>query len=70
MVIQKGLVNITINGHQGTWYVIAEGCHKGSKVFLLEHETYGDEAACLIVNSSGHVIMDDVYNGFDDLKYL
>jgi len=62
--------NIKVNGHRGKWYVIAEITWKGEKIFLLEHETYGDEAASLIVNEKLEVILDDVWNGFDDLEYL
>ena len=71
--------HIRIPGHTGTWYVIDHGWYlytpdewtipKTHRIhcFLLEHEEYGDEAACLIVDQSGTVILDDVYNGFDDL---
>lgn len=62
--------NIKIKGHIGTWYVIDEAEWKGEKVFLLEHEIYGDEAACLIVNEKLEIILEDVWNGFDDLEDL
>lgn len=62
--------NIKIEGHVGTWYVIDESEWDGEKVFLLEHETYGDETACLIVNEDLKVILKDVWNGFDDLENL
>lgn len=58
---------LKIDGHIGTWYVINESYYKGKKVFLLEHETYGDEAACLIVDEKMSVVLDDVWNGFNDL---
>lgn len=59
--------NIKIEGHKGTWYIIDTMSHKGIKVHLLEHETYGDEAACLIVDNHGQIILDEVWNGFEDL---
>lgn len=62
--------NIKIEGHIGTWYVIDETEWKGKRVFLLEHETYGDEAACLIVNEKLEIVLEDVWNGFDDLENL
>lgn len=62
--------HIKIKGHIGTWYVIDETEWKGENVFLLEHETYGDEAACLIVNEKLEIILEDVWNGFDDLENL
>lgn len=62
--------NIKIKGHIGTWYVIDEGYHNGKKVYLLEHEEYGDEAAALVVDQDLNIIMDDVWNGFNDLDDL
>ena len=32
----------------------------------MEHDAYGDEAACVIVDERGKLVLDDVYNGFDD----
>lgn len=60
--------NIEVDGHIGTWYVIDTEVVDGTKYFLLEHEEHGDEAACVIVNSDGKLVLDDVWNGFDDLK--
>lgn len=57
---------IKIEGHVGTWYVIDETVRDGKTLYLLEHETYGDEAACLIVDSNKEIVLDDVWNGFDD----
>lgn len=62
--------NIKIEGHRGTWYVIDEKEHNGEKLYLLEHETYGDTAACLIVRQDLSIFLDDVWNGFDDLNDL
>ena len=71
--------HIRIPGHVGTWYVIDDGWYtytpdengvpKTHRVhcFLLEHEQYGDEAACLIVDETGFILADDVYNGLDEL---
>lgn len=58
---------IKIVGYRGKWYVIAESYYRGEKVYLLEHETYGDETASIIVNSNLKVIKDNVFNGFEDL---
>lgn len=73
--------HIRIEGHRGTWYVIDEGwfiltpdTDSGqpltipAHLFLLEHEVYGDEAACLIVDEHGTIVLEDVWNGFDDLE--
>ena len=71
--IEHNSDHISVDGHVGTWYVVddgsftAPGARYPVRCFLLEHEEYGDEAAALIVSASGVVLLDDVYNGFDDL---
>lgn len=73
--------HIRVAGHVGTWYVIDEGYFAwvedtpegGTKathshLFLLEHERYGDEAAGVIVDERGSLVLEDVYNGFGDLE--
>lgn len=58
--------NITVEGHIGTWYTIDETEVNGEKFFLLEHEEYGDEAACVAVNEQGKLVAEDLWNGFDE----
>lgn len=79
-MITKTSDHIKVEGHVGTWYVIDEGrfvltpdTERGPQtitahLFLLEHEQHGDEAASVIVDEDGRLIMEDVYNGFDDLE--
>ena len=55
-----------VAGHVGTWHVIDQA----AGLFLLEHDEHGDEAASLIVDARGAVILDDVWNGFDDLAEI
>ena len=57
---------IEIEGYTGTWYVVDVQRVKDRDLFLLESEIYGDEAACLIVDESRNVVMDNVHNGFAD----
>lgn len=66
--ITEGGCNISVDGHIGTWYVIDTEVIDGAKYFLLEHEEHGDDAACVIVDSDGKLALDDVWNGFNDLK--
>ena len=58
--------NVTVEGHIGTWYAIDETEVNGEKFFLLEHEEYGDEAACVAVNEQGKLVAEDLWNGFDE----
>ncbi|MFI3272119.1 MAG: hypothetical protein R3Y11_08480 [Pseudomonadota bacterium] len=63
---------LKITGHRGRWYVCREQTRtyqgKKHKVFLIEHEAYGDDAACLIIDEDKNVILGDVWNGFKDLE--
>lgn len=61
---------VKVNGHRGSWSVIACEVIRGRKLNLLEHTFYGDEAANLIVNEKGALVMEDVYNGFDDYREM
>ena len=57
---------IAVEGHVGTWYAIDETEVGGEKFFLLEHEEYGDMAACVAVNEQGKLVAEDLWNGFDE----
>ena len=57
---------LTVAGHIGTWHTIDQHEIGGHSFYLMEHDTYGDEAACIIVDERGKLVLDDVYNGFDD----
>lgn len=79
-MITRTSEHIKVEGHPGTWYVIAEARFELTPdvngkpatipvhCFLLEHEVYGDEAPCLIVDENGTLLLEDVYNGFADLE--
>ena len=66
--ISQNSTNIEVNGHTGTWYVIDTTEITGTEYFLLEHEEHGDEAASVIINAKGELVLDDVWNGFNDLE--
>lgn len=57
---------IEIESHTGTWYVIDTMNDYGKNLFLLEHEEYGDEVACIIVDENKNIVLEDVWNGFND----
>ena len=68
---------IKIPGYRGTWYVVEEdvfhrplnnGTTEDIPVYFLEHETYGDETAWICVDDDLNVVLDDVWNGKDDLR--
>ena len=69
MVLNRNSNGIAVEGHIGTWYVIEEQeTELHGRLFLLEHEILGDEVPSLIVNEEGELILDDVWNGFEDYE--
>ena len=62
------LEGIRVESHVGTWYSISHKVYDGEIYFLLEHEEYGDETANIIIDIDGSVVLEGVYNGFDDLE--
>ena len=53
----------------GNWYTI-EYCDKGGiRYYLLEHEEHGDELPCIIVNHMGQIVVEEAYNGLEELEY-
>lgn len=66
MILTKYSKGIYIADYEGTWYVIDTKEYYGQELFLLENEKYGDEAACIIADRDGTVLLDDVWNGFKD----
>ena len=65
--------NIKLKGYYGTFYIISDTVMdiKGTlkRVYLLESEFWGDEAPCVITDGDYNIILEDVYNGFEDLRY-
>lgn len=57
--------SISVDGHFGTWHAIDSMKLGELKLFLMEHDEYGDEVACVIVDSNGKLLAEDVWNGFD-----
>lgn len=66
--------NIVVKGYRGKWYVIDErsaasyGVLDSKRLYLLEHQTYGDETCCVIINERKELVLGEVWNGFADLE--
>jgi hypothetical protein len=58
--------DISVNQHIGTWHPIEQQKIDGKDYFLLEHDTYGQDAAAVIVDASGVLYAQDVYDGFSE----
>ena len=62
--------DIKVPEHMGTWYTIDCLSYGDNTYFLCEHEEYGDETPYMIIDQNGRLILDEVYNGFEDLADL
>jgi len=59
--------HIEVSGHIGKWYVIDYTITPdGTPVFLLEHETYGCDAAAILVDENAVVLVNECYDGILD----
>ena len=57
--------NFQIEGKAGKWLAFDSIRLEGQEFFLMEHETYGKEAAWVVVDGAGKLAVDNVRNGFD-----
>ena len=57
---------LAVSGHVGTWHTIDHMEVDGHTFWLMEHDTFGDEAPCVIVDEKGKLAISDVYDGFDE----
>lgn len=58
--------HLEVDGKEGTWVARDNLFVDGMEFFLLEHETYGRDAANIVVDKDRKLIVDRVTNGFDD----
>ena len=52
-------------GHNGTWHTVDEKEYAGEKFFFMEHDEYGSDVAGIIVSEHGHLVAEDLWNGYD-----
>lgn len=55
-----------VEGKKGSWLAIDSIIIDGREFFLMEHEEYGADGTYVVLDASGNLIADSVYNGFDE----
>lgn len=63
-VVTMATSGLAADGHFGTWHTIDTQAIGGRDFYLMEHDEFGDEVANIIVDSTGKVVAEDVWNGF------
>ena len=53
-----------IEGKEGRWLAFDSIIIDGRQFFLMEHETYGKDAAWVVLDEDGKLIVDNAYHGF------
>ena len=55
-----------IEGKEGSWLAFDSIIIDGKEFFLMEHTTYGSDATWIVLDEDGKLVVDNVYNGFDE----
>ena len=58
--------HLKVDGKEGTWVACDSVLVDGIEFFLMEHETYGGEAANIIVDKDGRLVVDGVTKGVNE----
>lgn len=58
--------NFCIVGKKGTWLAFDNIVINGKEFFLMEHTTYGKDAANVVLDETGKLVVDHVCHGFDE----
>lgn len=65
-VISLETADFHIEGKEGSWLAFDSIIIDGKEFFLMEHTTYGADAAWVVLDEDGKLVVDHVYNGFDE----
>ena len=65
-IVNENTSGMAVDGHIGTWHTIDHKEIDGHTFWLMEHDTFGDDASCIIVDERGELVLSHVYDGFDE----
>ena len=65
-LISLATTNFQLEGKEGSWLAFDNLVVEGKEFFLMEHTTYGKNAAWVVVDGTGKLIVDQVTAGFDE----
>ena len=60
IAVSMDTVGFAVDGHDGTWHSIEELTVQGNTYYLMESETYGQDANMIIVDRAGELIAEDI----------
>lgn len=56
---------LEVEGHSGTWHTVEAREIMNEMFYRMEHDTYGDSVAGILVNAEGELVAQDLEHGFD-----
>lgn len=56
---------LEVEGHLGTWHTVEAREIMDKMFYRMEHDTYGDSVAGILVNADGKLVAQDLEHGFD-----
>ena len=62
--INEETKGLAVEGHFGTWHTEQMQEVQGEKLYLMEHDDYGNSVASIIVNADGKMVAEDLEHGF------
>lgn len=65
-LISYDTTDFHIKGKEGSWLAYDSIMIDGKEFFLMEHTTYGKDAANVVLDEEGKVVVEQAYHGFDD----
>jgi len=65
-LVNMDTTGLAVDGHVGTWHAIDHAEVDGHTFWLMEHDQYGDNAACIVVDERGNLAYEPVHSGFDE----
>ena len=55
-IVNENTSGMAVDGHIGTWHTIDHKEIDGHTFWLMEHDTFGDDASCIIVDERGELV--------------
>lgn len=60
IAVSMDTVGLTVEGHDGTWHSVEELTVQGNTYYLMESETYGQDANMIVVDHAGVLVAEDI----------
>lgn len=63
-MVTMDTIGLAVDGHFGTWHTIDTKKIGDQDFYLIEHDEFSSAVAAVIVDGTGKVVAEDVWNGF------